>query len=112
VTSIRQNKTFIATGDEAGQRSDQPRHEGNVVLTSSDRLEASRQRHVAGRGHGAQAGPVIFKVGRISGSVDLPTAKPATSWVCRISGEANQPGGGGRTSPGAAVLAHRQVHQL
>ena len=42
VTSIRQGKTFIATGDEArvGENQTNLDMKGNVVLTSSDGLEA------------------------------------------------------------------------
>ena len=43
VTSVRQGKTFVATGDEArvGENQTQPRHEGQRRMTASDGLEVS-----------------------------------------------------------------------
>ena len=49
VTSVRQGKTFVATGDEArvGENQTNLDMKGNVVMTSSDGLEATaEQRHV------------------------------------------------------------------
>src|SRR5262245_58656589 len=42
VTSVRQGKTFVATGDEArvGENQTNLEMKGNVVMTSSDGLEA------------------------------------------------------------------------
>ena len=72
VTSIRQGKTFIATGDEArvGENQTNLDMKGNVVLTSSDGLEAKAGSATYNQGEGMVRGPgpVIFKVGRISGS--------------------------------------------
>ena len=72
VTSVRQGKTFIAIGDEArvGENQTNLDMKGNVVLTSSDGLEAKAGSATYNQGEGMVRGPgpVIFKVGRISGS--------------------------------------------
>ena len=72
VTSVRQGKTFVATGDEAkiGENQETLDMKGNVRMTSSDGLDVS-----AGSASYSQAegivrapGPVTFKRGRMSGS--------------------------------------------
>jgi LPS export ABC transporter protein LptC len=72
VTSVRQGKTFIATGDEArvGENQTNIDMKGNVVMTSSDGLEAKAGSATYKQGDGMvhAPGPVTFKVGRISGS--------------------------------------------
>ena len=72
VTSVRQGKTFVATGDEArvGENQTNLDMKGNVVLTSSDGLEAKAGSATYNQGEGMVRGPgpVTFKVGRISGS--------------------------------------------
>jgi LPS export ABC transporter protein LptC len=72
VTSIRQGKTFTATGEEArvGENQTNLDMKGNVVLTSSEGLEAKAGSATYNQGEGMVRGPgpVTFKVGRISGS--------------------------------------------
>ena len=72
VTSVRQGKTFVATGDEArvGENQTNLDMKGNVVMTSSDGLEAKAGSATYNQGEGMvrAPGPVTFKVGRISGS--------------------------------------------
>src|SRR5688572_13070506 len=72
VTSVRQGKTFMATGDEArvGENQTNIDMKGNVVMTSSDGLEAKADSAVYNQGEGIvrAPGPVTFKRGRMSGS--------------------------------------------
>ena len=72
VTSVRQGKTFIATGDEArvGENQTNLDMKGNVVMTSSDGLEAKAGSATYNQGEGIvrAPGPVTFKRGRMSGS--------------------------------------------
>ena len=72
VTSIRQGKTFVATGDEArvGENQTNLDMKGNVHLTASDGLEATANSAIYNQGEGIvrAAGPVTFKRGRMSGS--------------------------------------------
>jgi LPS export ABC transporter protein LptC len=72
VTSIRQGKTFMATADEArvGENQTNLDMKGNVVMTSSDGLEAKGSSAAYNQGEGIvrAPGPVTFKRGRMSGS--------------------------------------------
>jgi LPS export ABC transporter protein LptC len=72
VTSVRQGKTFMATGDEArvGESQTNIDMKGNVVMTSSDGLEAKADSAVYNQSEGIvrAPGPVTFKRGRMSGS--------------------------------------------
>jgi LPS export ABC transporter protein LptC len=72
VTSVRQGKTFVATGDEArvGENQTNLDMKGNVVMTSSDGLEAKAGSATYSQGEGVvrAPGPVTFKRGRLSGS--------------------------------------------
>jgi LPS export ABC transporter protein LptC len=72
VTSVRQGKTFVATGDEArvGENQTNLDMKGNVVMTSSDGLEAKAGSAKYSQGEGVvhAPGPVTFKRGRMSGS--------------------------------------------
>jgi LPS export ABC transporter protein LptC len=72
VTSVRQGKTFMATGDEArvGENQSNLDMKGNVVMTSSDGLEARAGSATYNQGEGVvhAPGPVTFKRGRMSGS--------------------------------------------
>ena len=72
VTSERQGKTFVATADEARVAENQTNLEmkGNVVMTSSDGLEAKAGSATYSQGEGIvrAPGPVTFKRGRMSGS--------------------------------------------
>jgi LPS export ABC transporter protein LptC len=72
VTSVRQGKTFVATGDEArvGESQTNLDMKGNVVMTSSDGLEAKAGSAAYNQGEGIvrAPGPVTFKRGRMSGS--------------------------------------------
>ena len=72
VTSVRQGKTFIATGDEArvGENQTNLDMKGNVVMTSSDGLEAKAGSATYRQSEGVvhAPGPVTFKRGRMSGS--------------------------------------------
>ena len=71
VTSVRQGKTFIATGDEArvGENQTNLDMKGNVVMTSSDGLEAKGGSAAYNQTEGIvrAPGPVTFKRGRMSG---------------------------------------------
>src|SRR5687768_14574608 len=72
VTSVRQGKTFVAVGDEArvGENQTNLDMKGNVVMTSSDGLEAKAGSAKYSQGEGVvhAPGPVTFKRGRMSGS--------------------------------------------
>lgn len=72
VTSVRQGKTFVATGDEAriGENQTNLDMKGNVVMTSSDGLEATAGSATYHQSEGIVRGPgpVTFKRGRMSGS--------------------------------------------
>ncbi|HEY0284152.1 MAG TPA: LPS export ABC transporter periplasmic protein LptC [Vicinamibacterales bacterium] len=72
VTSVRQGKTFMATGDEArvGENQTNLDMKGNVVMTSSDGLEAKAGTAAYSQSEGIvrAPGPVTFKRGRMSGS--------------------------------------------
>lgn len=72
VTSVRQDKTFIATANEArvGENQTNLDMKGNVVLTSSDGLEAKAESAAYNQGEGVvrAPGPVTFTRGRLSGS--------------------------------------------
>ena len=72
VTSVRQGKTFTATGDEArvGENQTNLDMKGNVVMTSSDGLEAKAGSATYSQSGGVvrAPGPVTFKRGRMSGS--------------------------------------------
>ena len=72
VTSVRQGKTFVATGDEArvGENQTNLDMKGNVVMTSSDGLEAKGSSAAYSQSEGIvrAPGPVTFKRGRMSGS--------------------------------------------
>lgn len=72
VTSVRQGKTFVATGDEArvGENQTNLDMKGNVVMTSSDGLEATADSATYRQSEGIVRGPgpVTFKRGRMSGS--------------------------------------------
>jgi LPS export ABC transporter protein LptC len=72
VTSVRQGKTFVATADEArvGENQTNLDMKGNVVMTSSDGLEAKGNSATYNQGEGIvrAPGPVSFEVGRMSGS--------------------------------------------
>jgi LPS export ABC transporter protein LptC len=72
VTSERQGKTFVATADEArvGENQTNLDMKGNVVMTSSDGLEARAGSAAYSQGEGIvrAPGPVTFKRGRMSGS--------------------------------------------
>jgi LPS export ABC transporter protein LptC len=72
VTSVRQGKTFVATGDEArvGENQTNLDMKGNVVMTSSDGLEATAESATYHQSEGIVRGPgpITFKRGRMSGS--------------------------------------------
>ena len=72
VTSVRQEKTFIATAHEArvGENQTNLDMKGNVVLRSSDGLEAKADSATYNQGEGVvrAPGPITFTRGRISGS--------------------------------------------
>ena len=72
VTSVRQGKTFIATGTEArvGEGETHLDMTGNVRMTASDGLEVSANSAVYSQSEGIvrAPGPVTFKRGRMSGS--------------------------------------------
>lgn len=72
VTSVRQEKTFIATANEArvGENQTNLDMKGNVVLTSSDGLDAKAESATYSQSEGVvrAPGPVTFTRGRISGS--------------------------------------------
>ena len=72
VTSVRQGKTFIATGTEARVGEDETHLDmtGNVRMTASDGLEVSANSAVYSQSEGIvrAPGPVTFKRGRMSGS--------------------------------------------
>jgi LPS export ABC transporter protein LptC len=72
VTSVRQGKTFVATGDEArvGENQTNLDMKGSVVMTSSDGLEAKADSAMYNQSEGVvrAPGPVTFKRGRMSGS--------------------------------------------
>jgi LPS export ABC transporter protein LptC len=72
VTSVRQNETFVATSDEArvGENQTNLEMKGNVVMTSSNGLEAKGASATYNQGEGIvrTPGPVTFKRGRMSGS--------------------------------------------
>src|SRR5918995_1686889 len=72
VTSVRQGKTFVAIGDEArvGENQTNLDMKGNVVMTSSDGLEATAESATYHQSEGIVRGPgpITFKRGRMSGS--------------------------------------------
>jgi LPS export ABC transporter protein LptC len=72
VTSVRQGKTFVATGEEAriGQNQEQLDMKGNVRMTSSDGLAVTAGSATYSQAEGIvrAPGPVTFKRGRMSGS--------------------------------------------
>ena len=72
VTSVRQGKTFVATGNEArvGENQTNLDMKGNVVMTSSDGLEATAESATYHQSEGIVRGPgpITFKRGRMSGS--------------------------------------------
>ena len=72
VTSVRQGKTFVAIGDEArvGENQTNLDMKGNVVMTSSDGLEATADSATYHQSEGIVRGPgpITFKRGRMSGS--------------------------------------------
>jgi LPS export ABC transporter protein LptC len=72
VTSVRQGKTFIAIADEArvGENQTNLDMKGNVVMMSSDGLEAKGSSAAYNQSEGIvrAPGPVTFKRGRMSGS--------------------------------------------
>ena len=72
VTSVRQGKTFMATADEArvGENQTNIDMKGNVVMTSSDGLEAKAESAAYSQSERIvrAPGPVTFKRGRMSGS--------------------------------------------
>ena len=72
VTSVREGKTFVATADEArvGENQTNVDMKGNVVMTSSDGLEAKGSSATYNQSEGIMRapGPVTFKRGRMSGS--------------------------------------------
>ena len=72
VTSVRQGETFVATSDEArvGENQTNLDMKGNVVMTSSNGLEAKGDSAAYNQGEGIMRAPghVTFKRGRMSGS--------------------------------------------
>ena len=72
VTSVRQGKTFTATGEEArvGENQTNLDMKGNVRMRSSDGLEVTADTATYGQSEGIvrAPGPVTFKRGRMSGS--------------------------------------------
>ena len=72
VTSVRQGKTFTATAEEArvGENQTNLDMKGNVVLTSSDGLQATAGSATYSQSEGIVRGPgpITFKRGRLSGS--------------------------------------------
>jgi lipopolysaccharide export system protein LptA len=72
VTSVRQGKTFVATGKEArvGENQTNLDMKGDVRMTSSDGLAVSADsaKYSQGEGIVRAPGPVTFKRGRMSGS--------------------------------------------
>jgi LPS export ABC transporter protein LptC len=72
VTSVRQGETFVATADEArvGENQTNLDMKGNVVITSSNGLEAKGDSATYSQGEGLMRGPgpVTFTRGRLSGS--------------------------------------------
>jgi LPS export ABC transporter protein LptC len=72
VTSVREGKTFTATGEEArvGENQTNLDMKGNVRLMASDGLEVSAGTATYSQGEGIvrAPGPVTFKRGRMSGS--------------------------------------------
>ena len=72
VTSVRQGKTFVATGDEAriGENQTNLDMKGNVRMRSSDGLEVTAGSATYSQTEGIvrAPGPVTFKRGRMSGS--------------------------------------------
>jgi LPS export ABC transporter protein LptC len=71
ITSVRQGKTFVVTGDEAKVNADQSQIEvtGNVQLSATDGLEVTADSSTYNRGEGVvrAPGPITFKRGRLSG---------------------------------------------
>lgn len=81
ITSIRQGKAFIVTGEEARVSADQTNLEirRNVRMISSDGLQVSGNEATYQQSEGIvrAPGPVTFKVGRMSGSgVDFSYDEP------------------------------------
>ncbi len=115
VTSVRQGKTFVAIADEArvGENQTNLDMKGNVVMTSSDGLEAKGSSAAYNQGEGIvrAPGPVTFKRGRMSGSgVDF--SYDETRDLMGLSDQSKvqlaPPKAGGETTDitsGAAVLA-------
>jgi len=115
VTSVRQEKTFIATGEEArvGENQSNLEMKGNVRMTASDGLEVSANTAVYNQTEGIvrAPGPVTFKRGRLSGSgVDFSYDEGRD--LIGLSDQANvtiagdKPGvGGTNVTSGSAVLA-------
>jgi LPS export ABC transporter protein LptC len=72
VTSVRQGKTFVTTGDEATVRDDQANLDmkGHVHMTASDGLDVTAESATYSQSEGVvrAPGPVTFKRGRMSGS--------------------------------------------
>jgi LPS export ABC transporter protein LptC len=72
VTSVRQGKTFVATGEEARVADNQTNLEmkGNVRMKASDGLEVTAESATYSQSEGIvrAPGPVTFKRGRMSGS--------------------------------------------
>ena len=72
ITSVRQGRTFLATGDEArvGENQTNLDLKGNVRLHADDGLEVSAESATYSQSDGMvrAPGPVTFKRGRLSGS--------------------------------------------
>jgi len=72
VTSVRQGKTFVATGDEAKVGDDQTHLDmkGHVHMIASDGLDVTAESATYSQSEGIvrAPGPVTFKRGRMSGS--------------------------------------------
>ena len=90
VTSVRQGKTFVATGEEArvGENQTNLDMKGNVVMTSSDGLEVTADSATYNQSEGIvrAPGPVTFKRGpheRQRRRLQLRRER-GTSWDCPI----------------------------
>jgi LPS export ABC transporter protein LptC len=81
VTSVRQGKTFVATGDEArvGENQTHLDMKGHVHMVASDGLDVTAESATYSQSEGIvrAPGPVTFKRGRMSGSgVDFSYDEP------------------------------------
>jgi LPS export ABC transporter protein LptC len=116
VTSVRQGKTFVATGEEArvGENQGNLDMKGNVRLTASDGLEVSADSATYNQGEGIvkAPGPVTFNTGRMSGSgVDFSYDEArdligiSDQTKVRIAGDKKSGVGPTDITAGSAVLA-------